>query len=100
MINVGTSTRRRSFRKSVDENAVTQSRVPLAEAPGDLAASHREADEGEVMQVERSHQLVEVFSEGVVVVAARRLAGVAEPSAVVRDDSVARTQEVRDLLLP
>src|SRR5437899_4122683 len=72
----------------------------FAKVPGDRAASHREADEGEVVQVERSHQLVEVFSEGVVVVAARRLAGVAEPSAVVRDDSVARTEEVRDLLLP
>ena len=33
MINVGTSTRVRSFRKSVDEKAVTQSSVPFGEAP-------------------------------------------------------------------
>ena len=72
----------------------------LAKVAGNLAASHGEADEGEVVQVERGHELSEVFREGVVIVAARRLAGVAEPSAVVCDDSVARTQEVRDLLLP
>src|SRR2546427_9289290 len=33
MINVGTSTRVRSCRKSVEENAVTQSSVPFGEAP-------------------------------------------------------------------
>src|SRR2546425_3532628 len=72
----------------------------LAKVAGDLAASHGEADEGEIVEVERGHELAEVFGEGVVVVSACRLAGVAEPSAIVRDDSVSRTEQVGDLLLP
>jgi NAD(P)-dependent dehydrogenase (short-subunit alcohol dehydrogenase family) len=43
---------------------------------------------------------VQVFGEGVVVVADRRLAGLAEPSAVVGDDSVTRSQQDCGLLLP
>jgi len=52
------------------------------------------------MQVEFREQLVEVRGEGVVVVADRRLAGLAEAATVVRDDAEARLEQRRDLLLP
>src|SRR4051794_10877673 len=53
-----------------------------------------------VTQVELREQLVEVRGEGVVVVADRRLAGVAEAATVVRDDAEPRLEQRRDLLLP
>jgi hypothetical protein len=43
---------------------------------------------------------VKVFGEGVVVVACRRLARLAEPSAVISDHPVTRSQKHRELLLP
>ena len=64
----------------------------LAQIAGHFAAAHGEADQPEIAEVELRHELVQVFGECVVVVARRRLAGLAEPSAVVGDDPVARFQ--------
>src|SRR5207245_10611166 len=60
----------------------------------------RETDKCEITQVELRYDLVQVFGESVVVVADRWLAGLAEPSAVVGDDTVTRRQQDRGLLLP
>src|SRR2546426_502315 len=97
MTKVGTSIRLKSFRKSVEENAV---RAVLANVAGHLTAAHGEADEGEVTKVELRHELVQILGKRVVVVAGRRPAGLPEPSAVVGDDPVTRVQQVRRLLLP
>src|ERR1700736_1940492 len=45
-------------------------------------------------------QFVQVFGEGVVVVACCWLAGFAEPSAVIGDDAVSGAQKNRHLFLP
>src|SRR3954454_11675658 len=66
----------------------------------DLAAAHGETGDHRVTQIELREQLVEVRGEGVVVVADRRLAGLAEAATVVRDDAEARLEQRRDLLLP
>ena len=66
--------------------------LPLrAEVAGDLATTHREADEGGVAQVEVTQHGVEVPGQGVVVVRAvlARLVRGAEPAPVVGDDPVA-----------
>jgi hypothetical protein len=52
------------------------------------------------VQLELGEQLVKVFCERVVVVACGRLAGLAEASAVVGNDSVTSIQENGDLLPP
>src|SRR4029077_6167875 len=65
-----------------------------------FAATHGEADQREILQLELRHQLVQVGGEGVVVVARSGLAGLAEPSAVIGDHTVARGQKRRDLFLP
>jgi len=53
-----------------------------------------------VAQVEVFHQGVQVSGEGVVVVAGRRLAGLAEPAPVIGDDPVPGVQQHWDLLIP
>src|SRR4051794_41556820 len=70
------------------------------EVARDLAAAHGETGDHRVTQIELREQLVEVRGEGVVVVADRRLAGLAEAATVVRDDAEARLEQRRDLLLP
>src|SRR5438067_9871488 len=57
-------------------------------------------DERGLLQVELVYQGLEVRSEGVVVVAGRRLAGLTEPAPVVGDRPVAGLQQDRDLLVP
>src|ERR1039457_6559754 len=65
-----------------------------------FATTHRETDQCEIAELELHHKFVQVLGEGVVVVADSRLAGLAEPSAVIRDDTVSRLQKRCDLLLP
>src|SRR4030088_2921180 len=71
-----------------------------AQVAGHLAATHREADKREIMQVEFRHKLAQVLGEGVVVVACGGLAGTAESPAVVCDDPVTHIQQGCGLLLP
>jgi serine/threonine protein kinase len=68
-------------------------------ALGYLASSHREADQGEIVQLQLGDQFVKVLREGVVVVARGRLAGFAEASAVVSDDPVTSLQQDGKLFL-
>jgi hypothetical protein len=75
-------------------------RAVRAEVAGDLAGAHREADQRRVAHIERFHQGVQVGGEGVVVVADRRLAGLAEAAAVVGNDPVTGAEQGRDLLFP
>jgi len=70
----------------------------FATVPGDLAAAHREADEGDVTQVERSEECRQVVGEGVV--AGSGLVGLAEPASVVVDHPVPRAGQRLDLVLP
>ena len=65
-----------------------------------FAATHREADQREITQFQLCHELVQILGESVVVVARCWLAGLAEPSAVIGDYTVTRSQKHRDLLLP
>ena len=58
------------------------------------------ADQSEIVQVELGDELVQVLRESVVVIARPRLAGLAESSAVVGDDAMARIQQDGELLLP
>src|SRR5215469_6170418 len=57
-------------------------------------------DQGGAAQVQCFHQSVEVGGEGAVVVAAGRLAGLAEPAPVVGDHPVARLQQRGHLPVP
>src|ERR1019366_508404 len=65
-----------------------------------FATTHRETDQCEIDELELRNEFVQVLGEGVVVVADSWLAGLAEPSAVIRDDTVSRLQKRGDLLLP
>src|SRR5664280_3020094 len=65
-----------------------------------FATTHRETDQCEIAELELRHEFVQVLSEGVVVVAGSWLAGLAESSAVIGDDTVSRRQKRCDLLLP
>ena len=65
-----------------------------------LAAPHRMAHQRDVAQVELRQERVQVLGEGVVRVARRWLARLAEPPTVVRDEPVARVEQDRELLLP
>src|SRR5207245_7446937 len=72
----------------------------LAQIAGHFAAAHGEADQPEIAEAPLRRELVQVFGDGVVVVARRRLGGLAEPSAVVGDDRVASCQTVQYLGFP
>ena len=72
----------------------------LAGVLGVAAISAARTKTHHVVKVEVSEQLVQVRGEGVVVVAERRLAGIAEPPPVVSDHAVSRIQQDRYLLLP
>jgi hypothetical protein len=63
---------------------------------GTAAATNRETNQREITQLELRHELVQVLSESVVVVAGCWLAGLAEPSAVIRDDTATCGQKHRD----
>src|SRR5471030_1931105 len=65
-----------------------------------LAASHRKTYQCRIAKIELGHELVQVAREGVVIVTRHRLAGVAEASAIVRDDAATSLQQDRHLLLP
>ena len=80
-----------------EDGAVHAVRAVRAEVAGDLAAAHREADEGDVAQVEAAQHGVEVAGQRVVVVGAgvAGLVGRAEAAAVVGDDPVAGRGERR-----
>jgi hypothetical protein len=75
-------------------------RAVRAKVAGYLTCSHREAHQRDITQVERGQQLVQVLGQGVIFVTDGGLARPAEPAPVIRDDSVARGEECRDLLLP
>ena len=53
-----------------------------------FTATHRETDQREITQFEPGHEFVQVFGESIIVVAGCWLARLAEPSAVIRDDTV------------
>src|ERR1035441_4631238 len=63
---------------------------------GTAAATNRETNQREITQLELRHELVQVLSESVVVVAGCWLAGLAEPSAVIGDDTATCGQKHRD----
>ena len=65
-----------------------------------LAGAHREADQHDISKVQLLDQRVQIGGEGVVVVANRRLAGLAEATTVVRDHAVAGPQEHAFLAFP
>src|SRR5258708_21701906 len=65
-----------------------------------FAATHREADERAVMQVQFADKFVQVLGERVVVIAGGWLAGLAESPAVVGDHAVACFQKNGHLLFP
>src|SRR5450755_2006303 len=75
-------------------------RSVFPQVAGDFAANHRETNHREITQLELRHELVQVLSEGVVVVAGCWLAGLAEPSAVIGDDTVTCGQKHINLFLP
>jgi hypothetical protein len=75
-------------------------RAVRAEVAGDLAGAHGEAHEDQVGQVQVGDQRVQVGGEGVVVVAGRGLAGLAEAAPVISDHPVAGLQQDAFLLLP
>jgi hypothetical protein len=84
--------------------AAHQAGDPLAAVPGDVAAdvaaTHGEAHQGHLAQVEVFDQLGDVIGEGVVVVAAPRLAGTAETTAVEGDGAVAAAGQELHLRIP
>src|SRR3984893_13731612 len=65
-----------------------------------FAATHREADQRKIMQLEVRHYFVQVCGESVVVVTRGGLAGLSESPAVIGDDSVTCSKKHRDLFLP
>src|SRR5882762_4816588 len=88
-------------RDRADEHYLADTlRTVLSQVACHFAATHREPDKREMTKFEVCHHLVQVLGEGVVVVARCRLAGLAEPSAVIGDDTVPRSQKRWNLLLP
>src|ERR1700688_58423 len=75
-------------------------RSVFADVTRHFAAAHRKPNQGKVAQFELRHDFVQIFGEGVVVVAHGWLARPAEPSAVVGDDAATRCQKHRQLLFP
>src|SRR5229473_2576893 len=71
-----------------------------AQVAGDLAGAHREPGQHHPGQVQVLDQGVQVGGEGVVVIADRGLAGLAEAAAVVGDDPVPSLEEDAFLLFP
>src|SRR5882672_7489835 len=57
-----------------------------------FAPTHGETDQREITQFEMCHEFVQVLGEGVVVVALCWLAGFAETSAIISDDTVTCSQ--------
>src|ERR1019366_5940703 len=64
-----------------------------------FAATHGETDQRKFMQFKLRHDLVQVLGESIIVVSRRWLAGLAESSAVIGDDTVTRSQKHGDLVL-
>jgi hypothetical protein len=75
-------------------------RAVAGEVARDLAAAHREADDGGVGEVELGHYVSQVVREPVVVVALPRLVGAAEAPAVISDGAVAVLGERQRQLVP
>ena len=71
-----------------------------ADVPGHLAAAGREADEGDVPEVEVLDQLGQVVGVGVHLVAVPGLARAAVPAAIVGDDAEAVRREEQHLRVP
>src|SRR5258706_1832691 len=65
-----------------------------------LAATHGKTDQCEVAQFKLRHELVQILSETVIAVAGCWLAGLAESSSVIIDDTVTCIQKNWHLLLP
>src|ERR1051326_6050586 len=65
-----------------------------------LAATHREADERNVAQVELDDDGMEVLRKGVVVVAEAGLGRLAKPPAIVGNDAIPGLQQRGNMLLP
>ena len=72
----------------------------VGDVASEFAAAHREADEGDVGEIEGVDQLREVGCERVVLVPAPRLRRLAEPAAVIGDDAISGLDERRNLTLP
>ena len=88
-------------RHGAGQHGLRHATAPVpADVAGDLPPAHREPDQCDTVQIQVREQRVEVRGEGVVVVAAIRLGGMAEAAAVVGYDAVAGVHEGRDLLLP
>src|SRR5579862_6553097 len=71
-----------------DDGFAYSLRAVLTDIASDFATTHREANQGEVAQLQMSDELVQIFCECVVVVACRRLAGFAKSPAIIGDDSI------------
>src|SRR5690348_9473476 len=77
-------------RDGSNENGVGHAfRSVLTDVTCDFAAAHGKANQGEITQVEMGEKLVQVFGEGIVVVAGSGLAGAAKAAPVVGDDTMA-----------
>jgi hypothetical protein len=86
--------------RSDQHRPVDLGRPVRAQVPGDLAGPHGVADERNAVQAERVDQRVQVGGEGVPVVAAGGLAGLARAAAVIGDDPVPGREQRRNLLVP
>src|SRR5580658_6687137 len=68
-------------------------RAIFPEIACDFASTHREAGQDEITKIEMRDQFVQVLGEDVVVVPGCRLAGFAEPSAVISDNTITCSQK-------
>ena len=88
-------------REAFDEDATVQSiGAAGADVAGEFTGAQREADHGDVTQVELGQHLVEIPGEGVPVVPDRRAAGPAESAPVVGDHAVPGGEQRMELRLP
>jgi hypothetical protein len=78
---------------------VTRS-VPYQPVPGDLAAAHRESDEGQAGQVEVFDEFVQINSEIVVIVPVPELGRDAKSAPTVGDQPISVLDQCGNLIFP
>lgn len=71
-----------------------------ADVSRDFAGPHREADQRDVREIQRTQHDVEVGREDVVVIPHRRLGGPPKTPAIISNDAVAGREQGCRLLLP
>src|SRR5215469_557487 len=75
-------------------------RSVLPDVTSHLAATHREPDQGKMLEFQVMHNMMQVLRKSVVVVSRRGLTGLPKSAPVVGDHAIARVEKRGDLFFP